>query len=69
MVDLARRRKAELYTGDPEFKAVAKEVKIAWLYLPKLMAELIDAITPIIVFFLSEFAILSSPSTMQAFGS
>lgn len=30
-VALARLRKAELYTGDPEFKAVEKEVKIIWL--------------------------------------
>jgi len=30
-VALARLRKAELYTGDPEFKAVEKEVKIVWL--------------------------------------
>ena len=28
---LARLKKAELYTGDPEFKAVEKEVKIVWL--------------------------------------
>jgi ribonuclease VapC len=30
-VALARLRKAELYTGDPEFKAVEKEIKIVWL--------------------------------------
>ena len=30
-VALARLRKAELYTGDPEFKAVEKEVRIVWL--------------------------------------
>lgn len=30
-VALARLRKAELYTGDPEFKAVVKEIKIVWL--------------------------------------
>jgi len=28
---LARRHKAELVTGDPEFKAVEGEIKIAWL--------------------------------------
>jgi predicted nucleic acid-binding protein len=28
---LAKERKAELVTGDPEFKALEKEVKIAWL--------------------------------------
>jgi len=30
---LAVRRKAALYTGDPEFKAVEKDVRIAWLPL------------------------------------
>jgi ribonuclease VapC len=30
-VALARLRKAELYTGDPEFKVVEKEIKIVWL--------------------------------------
>jgi ribonuclease VapC len=28
---LAKQRQAELYTGDPEFKAVEKEIKIVWL--------------------------------------
>jgi predicted nucleic acid-binding protein len=28
---LAKQRKLEVYTGDPEFKAVEKEVKIAWI--------------------------------------
>jgi ribonuclease VapC len=28
---LARSKNAELYTGDPEFKAVEKEVKVVWL--------------------------------------
>jgi len=28
---LAKERKAELVTGDPEFKALEKEIKIAWL--------------------------------------
>ena len=28
---LAREKKAELITGDPEFKALDKEIKIAWL--------------------------------------
>jgi ribonuclease VapC len=28
---LARLRKADLYTGDPEFKMVEKEVKVVWL--------------------------------------
>jgi ribonuclease VapC len=28
---LAKIKKAELYTGDPEFKAVEKEVKVIWL--------------------------------------
>ena len=28
---LAKQRKAELYTGDPEFKSVEKEIKIRWL--------------------------------------
>ena len=30
-VALARLRKAELYTGDPEFRAVEKDVKVVWL--------------------------------------
>jgi len=30
-VALARLNKAELYTGDPEFKAVEKEIKIIWV--------------------------------------
>jgi ribonuclease VapC len=30
-VALARLKKAELYTGDPEFKAIEKEVKVVWL--------------------------------------
>jgi ribonuclease VapC len=29
-VALARLRKAELYTGDPEFKVVEKDVKVVW---------------------------------------
>ncbi|MBE7500748.1 MAG: PIN domain-containing protein [Verrucomicrobiales bacterium] len=28
---LARKHKAELVTGDPEFKAVEKEIKVVWL--------------------------------------
>jgi len=28
---LAKQKKAELYTGNPEFKAVEKEVKVVWL--------------------------------------
>lgn len=28
---LARREKAEIYTGDPEFKAVEREIKVVWL--------------------------------------
>src|SRR6266513_1127682 len=28
---LAKEKKAELITGDPEFKALEKEIKIAWL--------------------------------------
>lgn len=28
---LAKEKKAELVTGDPEFKALQKEIKIAWL--------------------------------------
>ncbi len=28
---LARLKKAELYSGDPEFKAVEKEIKIIWV--------------------------------------
>jgi ribonuclease VapC len=28
---LAKERKSELITGDPEFKALEKEIKIAWL--------------------------------------
>jgi predicted nucleic acid-binding protein len=28
---LAKQRKLEIYTGDPEFKAVEKELKIVWL--------------------------------------
>ena len=30
-VALARLKKAELYTGDPEFKVVEKAVKVVWL--------------------------------------
>ena len=30
-VALARLKKAELYTGDPEFKGVEKDVKVVWL--------------------------------------
>ena len=30
-VALARLKKAELYTGDPEFKVVDKDIKIVWL--------------------------------------
>lgn len=30
-VALARLRKAELYTGDPEFRAVEKDIKVVWL--------------------------------------
>lgn len=28
---LARQKKADLYTGDPEFKSVEREVRIVWL--------------------------------------
>lgn len=28
---LAQQKRAPVYTGDPEFKAVAKEIKIVWL--------------------------------------
>lgn len=28
---LARQKKADLYTGDPEFKSVEKDIKIIWL--------------------------------------
>jgi predicted nucleic acid-binding protein len=28
---LAKREKAEIYTGDPEFKAMEREVKVVWL--------------------------------------
>ena len=28
---LAKREKAEIYTGDPEFKAVERETKVVWL--------------------------------------
>ncbi len=28
---LAKQKKADLYTGDPEFKAVEKDVKVIWL--------------------------------------
>ncbi|MGH7825989.1 MAG: type II toxin-antitoxin system VapC family toxin [Candidatus Binatia bacterium] len=28
---LAKREKAEIYTGDPEFKAVEREIKVVWL--------------------------------------
>jgi predicted nucleic acid-binding protein len=30
-VALARLRKADLYTGDPEFKMVEKDIKVVWL--------------------------------------
>ena len=28
---LAKREKAEIYTGDPEFKTVGREIKVVWL--------------------------------------
>lgn len=28
---LARQKKADLYTGDPEFKSVEKDIKVLWL--------------------------------------
>ena len=28
---LAKREKAQIYTGDPEFKAVEREIKVVWL--------------------------------------
>jgi hypothetical protein len=28
----AKREKAEIYTGDPEFKTVEREIKVIWLY-------------------------------------
>ena len=28
---LAKQRKAEIYTGDPEFRAVGSEIKVVWL--------------------------------------
>ncbi len=28
---LAKREKAEIYTGDPEFKTVEREIKVVWL--------------------------------------
>lgn len=28
---LAKHRKADLYTGDPEFRGIEKDVKVAWL--------------------------------------
>jgi predicted nucleic acid-binding protein len=28
---LAKREKAEIYTGDPEFKTAEREIKIVWL--------------------------------------
>ncbi len=31
VIALARLKKAELYTGDPEFKAVEKDIKVVWL--------------------------------------
>jgi ribonuclease VapC len=30
-VELAKQRKAELVTGDPEFRSVEREIKITWL--------------------------------------
>lgn len=30
-VALARLKKAEIYTGDPEFKVVEKDIKVVWL--------------------------------------
>jgi predicted nucleic acid-binding protein len=30
---LAKREKAEIYTGDPEFRAVAREIKVVWFWL------------------------------------
>ena len=32
---LAKQQNAELVTGDPEFKAVEKEIKINWLNHPR----------------------------------
>lgn len=31
---LAKQRKADLYTGDPEFVAVEKDIDIAWIHRP-----------------------------------
>ena len=28
---LSKQKKAEIYTGDPEFKAVEAEIKVVWL--------------------------------------
>ena len=28
---LAKRERAEIYTGDPEFKTVEREIKVVWL--------------------------------------
>jgi predicted nucleic acid-binding protein len=28
---LAKQRKSEVYTGDPEFRAVEEDVKVVWL--------------------------------------
>jgi predicted nucleic acid-binding protein len=28
---LARQKRADLYTGDPEFRSVEKDVKLVWL--------------------------------------
>jgi uncharacterized protein len=28
---LAKREKAEVYTGDPEFKVMEREIKVVWL--------------------------------------
>jgi predicted nucleic acid-binding protein len=30
-VALARLKKAELYTGDPDFRGVEKDIKVVWL--------------------------------------
>jgi len=28
---LAKKKKAEIYTGDPEFRSIESEVKVVWL--------------------------------------
>ena len=44
LMALAKERKAELVTGDEEFKQVEKEIKINWLKLQKERAIIVEVL-------------------------